>query len=37
MLPDAMLPVPGSLMSFPVVCAPHAPDVRSGHIPGLAS
>lgn len=24
-------------MSFLAVCAPHAPDVRSGHIPGLAS
>ena len=37
MLPDATLPVPGSLMSFLALCAPQAPDVRSGHIPGLAS
>jgi hypothetical protein len=37
MLPDATLPVPGSLMSFLPVCLPHAPDVGSGHIPGLAS
>ena len=37
MLPDAPLPVPGSLMSFLAVCAPRAPDVRSGHILGLAS
>ena len=37
MLPDATLPVPASLMSFLAVCAPHALDVRSGHIPGLAS
>ena len=34
---DATLPVPGSLMSFLAVCAPHTPDVRSGHIPGLAN
>ena len=36
MLPDATLPVPGSLMSFLAVCAPHAPGVRGGRIPGLA-